>query len=227
MEIITWFTAVGAAAQILFASRMLVQWVLSERARAVVNPALFWWLSLLASLLMSFYGYLRHDLAIMLWQLISYYIYIYNLKLKGQLARLNILITVFLVAAPIVLLVSEWQGPEEFAALFLNDEHIPYELLALGFVGQALFTLRFVYQLYASYRLKVSVLPPAFWVISLIACLMVQVYGVFRLDVVLVFGQAGGLITYTRNIMLYRKARTKQGEAVEPESKTDEKSAAK
>lgn len=220
MEIITWFTAVGAAAQVLFASRMLVQWVLSERARAVVNPALFWWLSLLGSLLMSFYGYLRHDLAIMLWQLISYYIYIYNLKLKGQLQHLKI-VSILLIAAPIVLLVSEWQGPEEFAALFLNDDHIPYELLALGFVGQALFTLRFVYQLYASYKLKMSVLPPTFWTISLIACLMVQVYGVFRLDVVLVFGQAGGLITYTRNIMLYRKARHQQ------EKELDEKSAAK
>lgn len=205
MAIITWFTAVGAAAQILFAARMLVQWILSERARAVVNPALFWWLSLLGSLLMSLYGYLRHDLAIMLWQLISYYVYIYNLKLKRELQRIPKIAAALLILAPLALLLSEVHDFEEFAALFLNEEHIPYWLLVFGSTGQALFTLRFIYQLYVSRRAQQSVLPPLFWIISLIACLMVQIYGVFRLDVVLIFGQMGGLITYVRNIMLYRK----------------------
>ncbi len=203
MEIISWFTAVGALAQILFASRMLLQWILSERARQVVNPALFWWLSLLASLLMSLYGYLRHDLAIMLWQLVSYYIYICNLQLKKELQKIPRVLTVLLLIFPLGLLLHEWQGAAAFAAVFLNEEHIPYWLLTMGFVGQALFTLRFVYQLYASVRLHMSVLPPAFWVISLTACVLVQIYGLLRLDVVLIFGQAGGLITYVRNLMLH------------------------
>ncbi|MBU3826285.1 MAG: lipid-A-disaccharide synthase N-terminal domain-containing protein [Candidatus Anaerobiospirillum merdipullorum] len=186
---------------------MLVQWILSERARAVVNPALFWWLSLLASLLMSIYGFLRHDLAIMLWQLVSYYIYIYNLKLKQELKRVPFIVVIALIIAPIALLLTEIQDVSEFAALFLNEDHIPYGLLIFGSVGQALFTLRFVYQLYVSRKVKQSVLPPIFWVISLIACLMVQIYGVFRLDVVLIFGQMGGLITYVRNLMLYKHSR--------------------
>lgn len=78
------YTLVGLTAQLLFTSRMLVQWVLSERARSVVNPSLFWWLSLFASLLMSFYGYLRQDLAILLGQFLSYYTYVVNLKLKAN-----------------------------------------------------------------------------------------------------------------------------------------------
>ncbi len=207
MELITWFTAVGAAAQVLFASRMLVQWILSEKARAVVNPALFWWLSLVASLLMSVYGYLRHDLAIMLWQLISYYIYIYNLKLKHELRRIPHFAVLFLIIIPLVLLYSEVQSLDEFAALFLNEDHIPYWLLLFGSIGQALFTLRFIYQLYVSRREQQSVLPPMFWIISIVACLMVQVYGVFRLDVVLIFGQMGGLITYVRNLILYHQGK--------------------
>ncbi len=211
MELINWYTAVGALAQILFASRMLVQWILSERARAVVNPALFWWLSLIASLLMSFYGYLRQDLAIMLWQLVSYYIYIYNLKLKQELRRVTLAGTLLLVAAPIILLLSEIQDFSEFRALFLNEDHIPYWLLALGSCGQALFTLRFVYQMFVSHRKRQSVLPPAFWWLSLLACVLVQLYGVLRLDVVLFFGQMGGLITYVRNLMLhYKQQRSKE-----------------
>lgn len=31
---------------------------------------------------------------------------------------------------------------------------------------------------------------------------MVQVYGIYRLDIVLIIGQVGGMVTYVRNIML-------------------------
>ena len=184
---------------------MLVQWVLSERARSVVNPSLFWWLSLFASLLMSFYGYLRQDLAILLGQFLSYYTYVVNLKLKGKLRSLPLILTLALIVAPVALLVSEMWDTQAFAAIFLNDAHIPYALLALGFAGQLLFTLRFVVQTYISWRLKESVLPAAFWWLSLTACLAVLAYGCLRLDVVLILGQAAGLVTYVRNLMLLRK----------------------
>lgn len=199
------YTLVGLTAQLLFTSRMFVQWVLSERARSVVNPSLFWWLSLFASLLMSFYGYLRQDLAILLGQFLSYYTYVVNLKLKGELRRLPLILTLALIVAPVALLVSKMWDTQAFAAIFLNDAHIPYALLALGFAGQLLFTLRFVVQTYISWRLKESVLPAAFWWLSLTACLAVLAYGCLRLDVVLILGQAAGLVTYVRNLMLLRK----------------------
>ena len=37
------------------------------------------------------------------------------------------------------------------------------------------------------------------------AALMVQIYGVYRLDIVLIIGQVGGMVTYVRNIMLMHK----------------------
>ena len=206
MAIISWYTLIGLIAQLAFAARMLVQWIMSERARAVVNPALFWWLSLLGSLTMSFYGYLREDLAILLGQLVSFYVYVYNLKLKGQLQKLGLLGALAIIAAPLIMLLLELRDGAAFAAIFLNDEAIPYGWLAFGMAGQFLFTFRFIYQLVVSHRQQQSLLPPSFWYISLLAALMVQVYGIYRLDIVLILGQVGGLITYVRNIMLHRQS---------------------
>ena len=42
-----WIYALGLVAQGLFSARMLVQWIRSEKAHTVVNPTLFWVLSLL------------------------------------------------------------------------------------------------------------------------------------------------------------------------------------
>lgn len=205
MNIINWYTAIGLLAQILFAARMLVQWILSERAREVVNPSLFWWLSLFGALLMSFYGFLRNDLAIMVGQLVSYYVYCFNLKLKNEFRRTGKITAFLLIIIPAALTASEIMDTESFKGLFLNKDHIPYWLLTLGFVGQFLFTGRFVYQLYVSYKSKRSVLPDTFWWLSLAAALLVQIYGLLRLDVVLILGQIGGIITYVRNLMLSAK----------------------
>ena len=67
---------IGFLAQLLFSARLLLQWIMSEKAKKVVSPSIFWKLSLLGSYLLFMYGWLRNDFAIILGQLISYYIYI-------------------------------------------------------------------------------------------------------------------------------------------------------
>ena len=84
-----WIFALGLLAQGLFSARMLVQWILSEKAHKVVNPTLFWILSLAASLLFLYYGWLRNDFALMLGQVIGYYVYIWNLGKKGVWGRID------------------------------------------------------------------------------------------------------------------------------------------
>ena len=76
--------ALGFLAQICFSARLLIQWIISEKEKQVVSPTLFWLLSLLGSYLLFFYGWLRNDFAIILGQLISYYIYIWNLNMKNS-----------------------------------------------------------------------------------------------------------------------------------------------
>ena len=75
---------VGMVGQVLFAARMFVQWFHSEKAGRPLSPVLFWQLSLLGRIVFFAYGLLRKDFAIVLGQLLTYFIYIRNLHLKRQ-----------------------------------------------------------------------------------------------------------------------------------------------
>lgn len=206
MALISWYTLIGLMAQLAFGSRMLVQWIMSEKARQVVSPALFWWLSLVGAGAMALYGYLRSDFAILFCQLTAFYVYLYNLKLKRELYRLTRVGTLLLLFAPPVLLAGAVGSLSSFEAVFFDESHIAYGWLIWGITGQFLFTFRYLYQMLVSRRRQESVLPPLFWYISLTAALLVQVYGIYRLDVVLILGQVGGMVTYVRNIMIGRRA---------------------
>lgn len=84
-----WIYAIGFLAQAFFSARIIIQWVLSERAKRVVSPAAYWVCSLAGSYLLFVYGWLRDDFAIILGQMVSYYIYLWNLNAKGIWGRLQ------------------------------------------------------------------------------------------------------------------------------------------
>ena len=77
--------------------------------------------------------------------------------------------------------------------------------LVLGFGAQGLFTARFLAQWIASERKRDSVVPVAFWWLSLSGGVMLLAYAVHRRDPVIILGQAMGLVVYTRNLMLVEK----------------------
>ena len=79
--------------------------------------------------------------------------------------------------------------------------------LMIGFLGQALFTARFLVQWIASERKRDSVVPVAFWWLSLLGGLTLLSYASYRQDPVIMVGQAMGLVVYARNLMLLGKAR--------------------
>ena len=62
---------IGFLAQVFFSARILLQWILSERAKKVISPAIFWQLSIVGSYLLFVYGWLRDDFAIILGQIIT------------------------------------------------------------------------------------------------------------------------------------------------------------
>lgn len=77
--------------------------------------------------------------------------------------------------------------------------------VALGFLGQLLFTGRMLVQWLASERRRRSVVPPVFWWMSLGGASMLLVYFVWRRDIVGVIGQTTGWIIYLRNLwLIYR-----------------------
>lgn len=78
--------------------------------------------------------------------------------------------------------------------------------VGLGFVGQAAFFARMLVQWLASERKRESVVPVAFWWLSLIGGVMLFVYFVWRRDLVGVLGQTTGVVVYARNLrLIYRR----------------------
>ena len=197
--------SIGFLAQILFSSRLVVQWITSERQRKVITPSLFWSLSLIASFLLFIYGYLRLDFAIMFGQSLTYFIYIRNLQLQGEWMKIPKMVRYLLLLIPIGIVIYYFNNNKiDLELLFKNDE-IPQWLLILGIAAQLVFTLRFVYQWLYSEKHKTSTLPMGFWLLSLIGAAMILSYAVFRNDPVLFLGHSFGLIIYIRNAYLIRK----------------------
>ncbi|MEO1236901.1 MAG: lipid-A-disaccharide synthase N-terminal domain-containing protein [Planctomycetota bacterium] len=77
--------------------------------------------------------------------------------------------------------------------------------VALGLLGQVLFTARMLVQWLASERQQRSVVPPVFWWLSLVGATMLLVYFVWRKDIVGVLGQSTGWAIYARNLALIYK----------------------
>jgi lipid-A-disaccharide synthase-like uncharacterized protein len=77
--------------------------------------------------------------------------------------------------------------------------------LVLGFAGQLAFTGRFVVQWLASEREGRSVVPVAFWILSIAGSLMLLAYALHRRDPVFVLGQSMGVLIYLRNLHLIRR----------------------
>ncbi len=73
--------AFGFFAQALFTSRMIVQWVSTERKRRSVIPVGFWWLSLFGGLLLAIYFLRRGDPVGSVGQLAGLVVYARNLAL--------------------------------------------------------------------------------------------------------------------------------------------------
>jgi lipid-A-disaccharide synthase-like uncharacterized protein len=79
--------------------------------------------------------------------------------------------------------------------------------LAVGFLGQGIFTARFLVQWVASEKRRDSVVPVAFWWISLFGGLTLLAYAAHRRDPPFILGQSMGLFVYVRNLMLVGKSR--------------------
>jgi len=193
---------VGIVAQLLFSARLLIQWIVSEKSHKVVSPTIFWQFSMIASFLLCMYGWLRNDFAIIIGQLISYYIYIWNLEVKNFWAKIPKVMRVLFILLPIISVIYFIVGEQSIIDRLFMQEDIPMCLILFGVVGQFTFTLRFIYQWRYSRKAGESLLPQTFWVISVIGCIMIIVYAIIRHDPVLIIGQASGLVVYIRNIMI-------------------------
>ncbi len=103
---------------------------------------------------------------------------------------------------------QEHQREQGFLYVLFNiTKPWSFAWIAIGFAGQALFTMRMVVQWLASEKEKRSVIPVAFWWGSLFGGILLFVYFVWRKDIVGTVGQSTGIVVYARNlILIHRRA---------------------
>ncbi len=77
---------------------------------------------------------------------------------------------------------------------------------AVGMVGQCIFGSRFLVQWLASERRRRSVIPKAFWYLSIGGSLVLLSYAIHRRDPVFIVGEVGGCLIYVRNLVLLKRA---------------------
>jgi lipid-A-disaccharide synthase-like uncharacterized protein len=104
------------------------------------------------------------------------------------------------------------QGNDDPLALFRQSD-LTDPIILMGGLGQLLLNFRYLYQWLYSERLKMSVLPLGFWIISIIASLFIVRYAIYvtptkTIDPVLLVAQSLGMVVYVRNIMIHYKSRT-------------------
>lgn len=197
--------AIGLAAQLAFSARFLIQWLASERARRSLLPAHFWLFSNAGACLLLSYAVHQRDLPIALGQALGLSIYLRNLDLlragAGQPAR-------FLpIGLPLLGVLAVAAGLPGSAALDAGTvSRAEGGWLLLGLLGQALFSGRFVAQLWLSERAGTVVNPPLFWQLSISGGVLLLVYALHTGDPVILLGQGLGLALYLRNLQLLRRA---------------------
>lgn len=203
-----WIYGIGFLAQIFFSARILYQWIVTEKAKKIISPPIFWILSIFGSYLLFIYGVLRNDFAIIFGQFIAYYIYLWNLNMQGIWKRIPLTVRTILIITPVIAVALLMRDMNAFTTLFFRQKDIPIWLLIFGSAGQVLFTFRFIYQWIYSAHLHRSVLPIGFWIISLLGSGTIVAYGIIRHDPVLILGQSVGFVAYVRNIMIGLQAKT-------------------
>ncbi len=77
--------------------------------------------------------------------------------------------------------------------------------IAIGFLAQGIFASRFLVQWIVSERAGRSIVPVAFWILSLVGGMLLFSYAVWRRDPVFILGQGSGIFIYSRNLYLIYK----------------------
>jgi lipid-A-disaccharide synthase-like uncharacterized protein len=83
---------------------------------------------------------------------------------------------------------------------------LKYLWLLVGFTGQFLFAMRFIWQWVQSEKHKKSIIPIAFWYFSIAGGLILLAYAIHIGDPIFILGQLFGSVIYIRNLyFIYRE----------------------
>jgi lipid-A-disaccharide synthase-like uncharacterized protein len=210
--------ACGWAAQAAFTLRMLHQWAASERAGRSVVPRGFWALSLLGAALDLAYVLHRRDPVFTSSALVTACLFARSAWIarwpraagpSGRAVSWPVVAGVLGFAALAVPAIVEGRGALDFG------RSIPW--LVVGFVGSLGWTARFVVQWWASERRGVAHLPEAFFVVGIVSAVLLTAYAVSQGDPVKTFAFGATTVPYARNVVLLRRARRQEEDALRAE----------
>ena len=80
---------IGFTGQTVFASRFLIQWIVSERASKSIIPNIFWWISIVGSIILLSYAIHKEDPVFIVGQSCGFLIYARNLYLIKRRNKKN------------------------------------------------------------------------------------------------------------------------------------------
>ncbi len=83
--------------------------------------------------------------------------------------------------------------------------------ILVGLGGQLLFMMRFMVQWIVSEKARRSVIPVAFWWLSIGGAAILLAYAIWRADPVFILGQSVGFFIYARNLWLIHAERRAGG----------------
>jgi len=81
MNLADFWLYLGFSAQLLFFSRFLIQWIISEKKGRSVVPTIFWYISLVGGILLLLYSIHIKDPVFILGQSVGVFIYLRNIIL--------------------------------------------------------------------------------------------------------------------------------------------------
>ncbi|MEZ6196066.1 MAG: lipid-A-disaccharide synthase N-terminal domain-containing protein [Planctomycetota bacterium] len=202
MDVYLWIGGIGQA---LFFARFLVQLVASEKAGRIAVPTLFWWFSLVGSGLFLIYTLHIPNAIFAAGAVTNLLVYARNILLAHGFRRLGptelTVLLVAIAAASIALFVKKL----EF--------HDPLPWLLVGGVGQAIWMTRFPLQWLQSEQSGRPVLPPSFFVISIVGSLFILAYALYLRDVILIASVILVPFMSARNLVLERRHRAREAGA--------------
>ncbi len=210
-----WF-AFGLLGQLIFQGRFYVQWLASEFAKRSVIPTVFWYMSSAGSLMLLVYAFHIQSPVGALGQSLNIVIYSRNLvhiwrRRSGNLDQrypvLHALVACIVVAALAAVahiwyreyVLAQAEAPERARQIWF--------WLAVGVAGQGLFACRFLVQWLVTEYKRRSVVPTAFWYLSIAASILLFVSYVQRREWVFAIGMALGALIYLRNLWFIHRGK--------------------
>ncbi len=206
----------GLLASVLFALRVMQQWIGSERKKKSHVTVSFWIISLTANLIMMVHSFIQLQYPVCIIQSLNGVIAWRNVCLirgstKSWKTALTLLFVVsFLVTALFLVQgwwfhTDDWMRPPTFPWVQAQAHGLSFLWHVVGLMGMSLFASRFWVQWWLAEKKKASVLGHSFWWISLIGACISIVYFYRLHDLVNLLSYSTGIIPYLRNLVLLRQ----------------------